>query len=765
MRWAAGRGGPLERAGSLRIAAWIAALALAFGSFAVFPVHAVAPQDLIVDLGTLPGDDSSVALGLNESGAIVGWSGLDYGFQGKRGFLWENGTMKDLGSLGGTQGTWATDINEAGQIVGSSYNATNYERPFLWENGSMTDLDVGAAYGGATAINDFGQVVGYRQVRTNDPNDPYALRAFVWKAGKVNDLGTLPGFRDSYATGINNAGQVVGYIQDPRIQGPVHAFLWENGTMKDLGTLPGDALSQAADINEAGQVVGWSGGYGETHAFLSEAGSMRSLAGPANATDAQGINDVGQVVGLNGTAVVWHDGNETGLGSLVPGGSSIAHEVNNAGAAVGEGRTGAGTSHAVLWPQVVPIHDVAVTASALNPYPTVGETVPIDVVGENRGNRPETFDLAVAVGPYPVGRTTVTLAPSASTTVRFEWNTTGIPPGTYSLNATAGPVPGETNLADNAFRNEGAIIVFLRLEAVPSASPSVTEIGLPVQFACDKTDRAAPFGPYSFSWAFGDGNGTTGDRASHAYTTPGLKIATCTVTEGDGENASASVAVRVGPGPSVQVRADRTAASPGTPIRFSATASGGSGPYRFDWAFGDGATVAGADVAHAYAAPGNYIVTVSVNDSLGSTGNPLPIPINVSFIAALASTSARESVTGESILFMATSQGGAGPPYRYLWDFGDGTTKEGEPASHVYARPGTYVPRLTVTDAAGASADFLLAPITIRGGPSSEAFAVDADSTRIILGVLVVATVAGAVLSVRGRKPPVGKEPREPPQV
>ena len=37
----------------------------------------------------------------------------------------------------------------------------------------------------------------------------------------------------------------------------------------------------------------------------------------------------------------------------------------------------------------------------------------------------------------------------------------------------------------------------------------------------------------------------------------------------------------------------------------------------------------------------------------------------------------------------------------WAWDFGDGTTKSGETASHTYGTPGTYTVKLTVTDNAG----------------------------------------------------------------
>src|SRR5262245_20731382 len=69
----------------------------------------------------------------------------------------------------------------------------------------------------------------------------------------ITDLGTLGG-PSSYPTGINNAGQVVGW-SDTNTSGVTHAFLYQNGTITDLGTL-GGAYSAAAGINNAGQVIG-----------------------------------------------------------------------------------------------------------------------------------------------------------------------------------------------------------------------------------------------------------------------------------------------------------------------------------------------------------------------------------------------------------------------------------------------------------------------------------------------------------------------------
>ena len=69
-----------------------------------------------------------------------------------------------------------------------------------------------------------------------------------------NRIGTLGG-NNSYANGINDAGQVVGY--SATAGGVQHAFITgPNGMgMRDLGTL-GGTDSFAYGINDAGQVVG-----------------------------------------------------------------------------------------------------------------------------------------------------------------------------------------------------------------------------------------------------------------------------------------------------------------------------------------------------------------------------------------------------------------------------------------------------------------------------------------------------------------------------
>ncbi|HEV2450275.1 MAG TPA: PKD domain-containing protein, partial [Thermoplasmata archaeon] len=59
-------------------------------------------------------------------------------------------------------------------------------------------------------------------------------------------------------------------------------------------------------------------------------------------------------------------------------------------------------------------------------------------------------------------------------------------------------------------------------------------------------------------------------------------------------------------------------------VNFTAAASGATGPYSYNWSFGDGATAAsGANVSHTYSTNGSYTATVRARDPNGSTGSAI----------------------------------------------------------------------------------------------------------------------------------------------
>ncbi len=88
----------------------------------------------------------------------------------------------------------------------------------------------------------------------------------------ITDLGGVVG-TNSYAHGINNQGQVVGYWIGTN---GARAFLYSSGTVTDLGAL-GGTNNYALSINAAGQVVGFAESTNGAQAFLFSQGTMTNL--------------------------------------------------------------------------------------------------------------------------------------------------------------------------------------------------------------------------------------------------------------------------------------------------------------------------------------------------------------------------------------------------------------------------------------------------------------------------------------------------------
>jgi probable HAF family extracellular repeat protein len=175
------------------------------------------------------------------------------------GVLWQNGTAMDLGvppwippPFAAPLSIEATSINDLGQIVGDVNNADAW-----FYDGSFHDVRSFPGFPNTllNKINSGGAMVG------NSQNTSVIVGLEHTGTGPIqatDALGTLGG-SSSDARGINEAGLIVG--ASTTASGSVHAFsLYPGGAMFDLGTASKDPLSNSAAIaiNRANDIVGFS---------------------------------------------------------------------------------------------------------------------------------------------------------------------------------------------------------------------------------------------------------------------------------------------------------------------------------------------------------------------------------------------------------------------------------------------------------------------------------------------------------------------------
>jgi parallel beta-helix repeat protein len=105
-------------------------------------------------------------------------------------------------------------------------------------------------------------------------------------------------------------------------------------------------------------------------------------------------------------------------------------------------------------------HDIGITSVATSktgclPLPTVGQGLPlfISITTLNYGISTETFNITVYANTTIIAAfTNIILGDRNSTTITFNWNTSGFAKGNCTIRACATAIPGETDTSDNVLR-------------------------------------------------------------------------------------------------------------------------------------------------------------------------------------------------------------------------------------------------------------------------------------------------------------------------
>jgi probable HAF family extracellular repeat protein len=290
------------------------------------------------DLGTL-GGRNSYALGINDSGEVVGYSEL--ADHTTHAFTWtQAGGIVDLGVLARRNSTQAAAINSAGNIAGTGIGDGLFDDvpaffipPNTWiPLTAPSDYTLNFSFG----INDYNQLTG--QFYSG------AVHAFFWDPATdaFVFLPIFPGGFHTVGNAINNSAHITG--TGSAADGAFHALFWtRDGGTQDIGVLNGSTYTAGGAINDNDEVVGYNdpelAGF-----YWSQATGMlalQSLGGTMS--PAFGINRLGMIAGYSslpdGTthATLWNDHTSVpqDLGSLGNHGNSFARGLNNRGQVVG----------------------------------------------------------------------------------------------------------------------------------------------------------------------------------------------------------------------------------------------------------------------------------------------------------------------------------------------------------------------------------------------------------------------------------------------
>lgn len=196
---------------------------------------------------TIPWAGRTQANGINDNGEIVGAAYSPFPLLG---FKWSGGLATPFTFPFATS-TNALGINNNSEISGIYTDSTQAEHGFLLSNNTFTTIDVpGATWTAPYAINDLGQLGG-------------AYTAGLYTHGFLMSNGSFsyfdcpgPSYESTYIFGINNGGYVAGSCGSALNANFSEGFILSNGVLSRIN-VPGATETWVTGLNDNGQLVGF----------------------------------------------------------------------------------------------------------------------------------------------------------------------------------------------------------------------------------------------------------------------------------------------------------------------------------------------------------------------------------------------------------------------------------------------------------------------------------------------------------------------------
>jgi len=358
------------------------------------------------------------------------------------------------------------------------------------------------------------------------------------------------------------------------------------------------------------------------------------------------------------------------------------------------------------------------SSTQTNPAHTYGAagtyTVTLVVTASNGQADPEVKVNYITVNPTPVASFTtstngcvlpvaVTFNNTSTGGTSYAWNFGNGQTSTLQSPAAVNYITAGTYnvslIVTNSFGCTDTItqaLVVSNFQAGITA-PATACVGVPVSINDNST-----VGSNAWTWTLTGGSpaSSTNQNNSVTYSTAGTyTIALTSQNTGSGCTGTTSQQITILPLPVPSFTAVPTSGCAPQTVTFTNTSPSGS---NFVWTFGDGGTFTGQNPpAHTYTNNGSYSVTLTMT---GSNGCPGSITQNNLITLTPPTASFTADVTNGcdplDVQFTSTSTS-SNPIVSWSWNFGDGTTFNGEnPPLHTYP-VGVYDVSLIITTQSG----------------------------------------------------------------